>query len=130
MEASRCLLNYCCSPKRKEVDTSRTLDTYLEDGSMGLEDEPSFGLPKGRGLGVVSARRNSQTMSEQLREIQERCSEGCFLVVSSWVAEYKTLETRLRFYDSREGGRREEWGGRLEEENLMYLLLTQIAQTR
>lgn len=62
MEASHSLLDYCCTFRGKEIDSSRTLDTYLEDASMGIEDELSLGAARGRAPGGVGGRRNSQAM--------------------------------------------------------------------
>jgi hypothetical protein len=90
METSRCFLDCFSAFRKKEIDSSRTLDTYLEEGrdvSISMEEEQSWNLPRSRSPG----RRNAQPMSEQLREIQEHCSETCFIVMSAWVAEYKTL---------------------------------------
>lgn len=40
-------------------------------------------------------------MSDQLAEIQERCSEGCFNFFNSMVAEYKKMESKLKQHDGK-----------------------------
>jgi hypothetical protein len=77
--------------RQKEIDSSRTLDTLMEEGrdiSLSMEEEPSLALPRSKSPNF-SPRRSKTTANEQLREIQERCSYPCFAFVANLVAEFK-----------------------------------------
>lgn len=78
--------------RRKEVDSSQTLDTMLEDLTEGSipEEERSLGLNR-RNSSPFGSRKHIALLSDQLAEIQERCSLGTFSFFSSLVAEYKKL---------------------------------------
>lgn len=78
--------------RKKEVDTSQTLDTLLEDltESSIPEDERSLGLNR-KNSSLFGSRKNLLFLSDQLAEIQERCTPGTSAFFTSLVAEYKKL---------------------------------------
>jgi hypothetical protein len=92
MESSRQFIEQYGAMRRKEVDTSQTLDTMLEDLTEASipEEERSLGLNR-RNSSPFGSRKHLLLLSDQLAEIQERCSLGTFSFFNSLVAEYKKL---------------------------------------
>jgi len=72
MDTTKQFLDLYASFKKKSIDSSRTLDTLLEEGrdlSVSIASEHSFSLPRPKSPSF-SPRRHNQAMVEQLREIQ------------------------------------------------------------
>jgi hypothetical protein len=72
MDTTKQFLDLWTSFKKKPIDSSRTLDTLMEEGrdySVSMGSEHSFSLPQPKSPSF-SPRRQSQLMIEQLREIQ------------------------------------------------------------
>lgn len=71
MQNSQEFIDICITLKKKEIDSSRTLDTLMEDGkdySISIDEENSFSLPRSRSP-PKSPRRSSLQLGEQLKEI-------------------------------------------------------------
>ena len=69
METSQQFIELFLSFKKKEIDSSRTLDTLLEESkdiSMTMDEEHSFSLPRFKSP-AFSPRRGSIALNEQLR---------------------------------------------------------------
>jgi hypothetical protein len=92
MESSRQLIELLGGSRRKEADSSATLDTLLEDLTEASfpEEERSLGLNR-RCSSPFGSRKHLHLLCDQLAEIQERCSSATFQFFNSLVAEYKKL---------------------------------------
>ena len=65
----------------------------MTDGSIPIDEERSLNR---KNSNLFGSRKNLLLMGDQLTEIHERCSEGCFNFFNSLVAEYKKLEGRIK----------------------------------
>jgi hypothetical protein len=73
------------------MDSSRTLDTFLEDitdGSIPIDEER--GLNR-KNSSLFGSRKNLLLINDQLGEVQAHCTESCFSFFNSLVAEYKKM---------------------------------------
>ena len=103
MAASQQLIEVYGCHRKKEIDSSRTLDTMLEESanvSLSLEEERM--CPQKRPQLPFSSRKHIASGDDFLKEVQDSCSYGCYGWVSGVVAEYKRLENKIKNYEAKE----------------------------